>query len=399
MLEDDKTLIVGFELGDEFSQIAVYDKELLEPVLLGQTEDNPDALIETVVTPDYGEPIRGFVELVRRGEPVVTGERQTDSVRVLAYFFRKTLELTRKRYPTEKIRLMCVTVEEMDKDFVDRIYEALSLIGLESDRVRVVDHKRSYMYYVLYQKKELWSSDVGLFDYDGRRLIYEQLQIDRAHQPALMRVKKTDYTDAFASEDDSVPKASIFENIVHSALRNQFVSAIFMTGDGFEEEWTDEVFPRLAVGRRLFKGRNLYVSGAAYCAKEFVQERFSDFVVVSPDMVSSRLSMEVYEEGKSNKIEFTSAGIPWFEVDEQVELIPDGDTELVIKADHIFDDSSREFIVDLTPILGRNERMCRIALRLRFADVKRAVLTIRDLGFGDIAPGSNRVWEEKITCL
>ncbi|MCR4604437.1 MAG: hypothetical protein K5639_00370 [Eubacterium sp.] len=396
---DDRTLLMGMDLGDEISQLAVYDPELMEPVLMGQSEENPDALIETAVEFSGKEPIRGFLQAVKTGEKIINDGKEVDAVRVLAYFFKKVLALTRKRYPNEKIKLLVVTVTDMSKEFTDRIYEALALIGLDGDRVKITDHKRSYMYYVLYQKKELWAQDVGMFDYNGKRLIFEQLQIDREHEPALVGVKEVDYTDALAAGDEMTSISDIFENVFASALRNRFISSVFLTGEGFETEWADELFPKLAVGRRLFKGRNLYVSGAAYTAKEMVQDRFSDYVVVAPDMVTSRISMEVYEDGDTKEVQFTSAGLPWFEVDEELDLIPDGDAEMVLRAEHIFEGTKKEFFIDMTPVAGRLDRMCRIGMRLRFEDVSTAIITLRDKGFGEIAPGSDRVWEERISCL
>ena len=89
----------------------------------------------------------------------------------------------------------------------------------------------------------------------------------------------------------------------------------------------------------------------------------------------------------------------WFEVDESLDLMPDGDTELVLVAEHIFEGTKKEFIIDMTPVAGRTDRMCRIGLRLRFEDVSTAIITLRDKGFGEIAPGSDSVWEERISCL
>ena len=144
-MSDERTLILGMDLCDETTQLAVYDRELMEPVLIGQSEDNPDALLDTAVTFEERESIVGFLLKVRTGESVMSGGKEVEIERVLAYFFRKTLALTRKRYPNEKIKMLVITVPTMDKEFVDRIYESLSLIGMESDRVRIIDHKRSYM--------------------------------------------------------------------------------------------------------------------------------------------------------------------------------------------------------------------------------------------------------------
>ena len=43
----ERTLLLGFDLGEEKSQMAVYDREKNIPVLIGQTEENPEGLIPT----------------------------------------------------------------------------------------------------------------------------------------------------------------------------------------------------------------------------------------------------------------------------------------------------------------------------------------------------------------
>ncbi len=404
---DDRTLIIGMDLCDEVSQLAVYDRELMEPVLMGQSKDNPDALIETAVELGERATIRGFLDKLKKDLPVMDGDKEVPPERVLAYFFRKTLSLTRGRYPAEKIKMLVITVPTLEKTFVDKLYESLALIDLDSDRVRIIDHKRSYMYYVLYQKKELWISDVGLFDYDGDRMVYEQLKIDRSHKPALVGVTERDYTKAFKSAESDASLTSegrdvrgvVFENIVHSAIKGQIISSLFMTGEGFESEWADDLLPRLAVGRRLFRGRNLYVSGAVYAAKEFGdKKRLEDYVVFSPDMVPVNLTMQVYEDGYTQEVVLASAGDPWYDEDTKIDLIPDGDTEIVINCKTAFDGEERKFMLDISPVVGKVDRLVRLGLRVRFESPDTAVFTIRDKGFGETMPGSNRVWEETVKC-
>ena len=45
----ERTLLLGYNLGDEKTQIAVSDKKTIGPVLIGRTEENPDAFIDTEI--------------------------------------------------------------------------------------------------------------------------------------------------------------------------------------------------------------------------------------------------------------------------------------------------------------------------------------------------------------
>ena len=67
----ERTLLLGFDLGEEKSQMAVYDREKNIPVLIGQTEENPEGLIPTEIALSGEKPLRDFLVRIRRQEDVV----------------------------------------------------------------------------------------------------------------------------------------------------------------------------------------------------------------------------------------------------------------------------------------------------------------------------------------
>ena len=238
---------------------------------------------------------------------------------------------------------------------------------------------------------------MGLFDYDGSRLKYFQMQVDRQRKPALVGVTEKDFSDAMEPDGGDEHRGALFENIAHGAIHKQILSALYMTGEGFEGEWADPVFRRLCVGRRLFRGRNLYVSGACYAARETGETaRLSDYILLDDEMISSHISAVLYTDAKEQEVVFARAGTPWYQVDEELDVIPDGETELELKAQNLFTREERRFILDLEPVSGKSARQCRLGVRIRFEDVRTCVVTIRDRGFGEMFPTSNRVWERTL---
>lgn len=395
----ERTLLLGYDLCDDKTQMTVYNREQMEPELVGQSAENPYALFDTAIVMENMEPLTGFLPRIRRGEEITVDGKVSNPVNVLAYYFRKTLSMTRQKYPSETIKQLVVTVPEQTPEFVTLIYDALELLGIGRERAVVISHKQSYLHYVLYQKKEMWVNDVGLFDYSGKSLRYYQMQVDRRRTPVFAGVTEKDFSDAMeiAGEDED-RKGTVFENIVYGAIHKQILSTLYMTGNGFEGEWADEVFKKLCVGRRLFKGQNLYVSGACYAAREFGETaRLSDFVLLDEDMVSSHILVNVYSEAKEQEVPFVKAGIPWYQVDKEMDLIPHGDDELSLIVRNIFTNEEKKFIIDLEPVSGKSERKCRLGIRLRFSDVHTCIVTIKDRGFGDLFPTSNRIWEKMIT--
>lgn len=392
----ERTLLLGYNLGDEKTQIAVYDKKTREPVLIGRTEENPDAFIDTEIVMEGREPLVGFVDKIRRGEEIVMDGRHSHPANVLAHFFRKTLSLTRQQYPGETIRQLVVTARNVTQEFAQIIYEALEKIGIGKERAFVAGYKQSFLYYVLYQKKDIWVHDVGLFDYYNRHLTYYQMHVDSAKKPKLVGVNEKDYSDAieFPDSDDGY-QASVIENIIYGAVHKQLLSTLFMTGDGFEGDWADAVFRKLCIGRRLFKGQNLYVSGACFAAREIAETpRLENYLLLDDEMIKNQVWIKAYADAGEQEIVLAKAGTPWYLVDEEVDIIPDGDNEILLMVRNVFHQGEKQFLLDLEPVLTRVDRHCRIGMRIRFSSPDTCVVTLKDKGFGEFFPTSHRIWEK-----
>lgn len=395
----DRTLLVGYDLGDKKTRIAVYDRDTGEPVYPGEdTFGDTEGAMDTRIEMEDGTVLDDFLPKIRRREELYAGGRRTTAVNVLAYYFRKTLALTRKRYPSEMICRLVVTVSGLSSEFASTIYEALERLNIGKDRASVISRRQSFLYFSLYQKKELWVNDVGMFDYSGENLCYYRMQIDRRRSPALVQVQETDYGRVVPSGlSDEKERCAVLEDVVMGAVRRQVLSSLYMTGDGFSGDWADPVFTRLCVGRHVFKGNTLYVDGACYAAKEISEPgRLKDFLLLDEDMIPCSISLRVYADAEEQEVFFAKAGTAWYQADTGMELIPDGDSELVFLVTDAFSGEKKEFMVELLPVEGKTNRLCRLSVRVRFADAHTAIVTVKDEGFGDIFPTSNRIWEQTV---
>ena len=61
----ERTLLLGFDLGEEKSQMAVYDREKNIPVLIGQTEENPAKAFRPKVQSRSESALPDFLPFVR----------------------------------------------------------------------------------------------------------------------------------------------------------------------------------------------------------------------------------------------------------------------------------------------------------------------------------------------
>lgn len=126
---------------------------------------------------------------------------------------------------------------------------------------------------MLSHSSELWVNDVGMFDFGYRGLKYYQITVDRQRTPYIVGITERDYSESMNmsmlnTQKDKDSLCYIFENIVQNAVHRQILSALYMTGDGFLGGWADSSMKKLCNGRRVFAGRNLYVTGACYAARK-----------------------------------------------------------------------------------------------------------------------------------
>lgn len=398
-----RSLYIGVDLREEYSQLALLVPQGQEPKPVGDPRDESgETKIPTVVTiPGTKETIGHFLEKIVNDEPVYAAGVETDAVNVLAAYFQKILSFTRREYPEGMIRRLVVTTKYRDFRFVSQIYRALEKLGIGKDRAMVVDRRQCFVYYVLNQKKDLWVNQVGLFDYEDHEITYYQMHMDRYQHPQLVTVSQKEYPDYVKMLEepgiDISEKPSVVETMVQGALHGQVITSVYMTGKGFADGFADAVMTQLCVGRHVFRGDNLYVFGACFVAREYSGEKkMEPFLYMDEDTIPVNISMQAYTNAKVQEIVLAKAGTPWYQVDYEVDLISDGEDELQIRVSDMRQRSAHTHILTMDGIRGRLDRKARIGLQIRFAGVDKCIFTLRDKGFGSFFPSSHRIWEETI---
>ena len=405
-----KKLIVGYDLCEDFTQISCYSYKTLEPITIctREGEDNycpiPTVLCvktdtkqwlygdEAIACAKNGEGVlvEHLLGKVRTGEVTELYQTKFTGVALLEKFLRKSLTLIKNYFPTELITKLVVTVRNTEPELVDRIYEAFALLGIEKDRVVIMSHAGAYLYYALCQDKSLWMNDVGMFDFSEEGLHYYQIHMNRRTKPIIARLSKTDYSgdlgfSMLKQKPGNVPY--VFENITNAALLKQIVSTLYITGNGFDGGWADDVIKNLCSGRRIFYGQNLFTKGACYAAKEISGDKqLNDIILLNDDMITTSVSVRVYCDTKFVEIPFAKAGEIWYEVNKSLEVIPEGEAEMeIIRSNIMTRDIVREKLL-LNQFPKRPDRTTRLEINVTCKDKSTAILKVTDLGFGEFFP-------------
>lgn len=416
-----RTLFVGLDLGNEYTQLACYDEALFEPVSISAKETEEEFLIPTILyeVPETrqwyfgtdainkakeqdGEVVSNICSHIKNGEKFLVGEKEYEGYELLEKFFNRVLNLLKVKYPEDSIKQLVVTIEQLEEKLVNAIYQSLELLGIGKDRLKVIRHEESYQYFALSQKQELWINDVGLFEYNEQGLFFCQLIINRRTTPITIGIEKKDLSGELSYEKrqqllESGELEFLFENLTKRALHKKVISTIYVTGKGFEGQWANKVLEGLCVGRRVFFGQNLYSAGACYGAREVSGEgKLNDFIFLDEDMVLVDISIKLYKDTRFCPYYLCKAGTPWYEVNEDIEVIPDDISELEVLVSNIMDQTQKTHFMRIDPIEGRPPRTTNLGISIRFLDKKTCVLRVKDNGFGNMYPSTNRIWEKEL---
>lgn len=72
-----------------------------------------------------------------------------------------------------------------------------------------------------------------------------------------------------------------------------------------------------------------------------------DYLLLDEQMVTSQVAVNLYAEAKQQKVVLVEAGVPWYLVDEELELIPSGETELALQTKNVIN-PKRKAVYDRT---------------------------------------------------
>lgn len=416
---DQRNLLVGYDFSDDYTQISCYntkyyepesvsasgEEKFLIPTVLCVKEDTKDWFYgeEAVEAGEKGEGIvvSHLVELAKRKESVTLYDINFTAASLLEKFFRKTLSILKMKYPGNSILQLVITVEEVNEELDRCIYNALEALGIEKDRVVVKSHAVAAMYYTLNQNKDLWMNDVGIFHFDGIHLSFYHIGINRRTKPCAVTVSKEDFTASFgelytsaatSTQEHKSQLAYLFHRIAKTSLSKHVISTLFITGKGFEDEWIDATLQELCLGRRIFKGQNLYTKGACYMARELKgDKKLEDYIMLSEEMLHSNVWFSAYVDAKVQEVMLAKIGTPWYEVKEKIEIIFDGKPEVVLHAKSLFerDTSTYKLILDNLP--ARPNKMTRASLTICCKNQEYIEAELKDLGFGEMYPGTDLI--------
>ena len=178
-------LVIGLDLNDDYSQISCNEKEKswTVPTVICRRKEKETWLIgeEAYAATLLGEGVivDKLLKMVRKEGTSTIGGICYTGTDLLKIFLKKLLDCPFKEFHTDQVEQLVITMHGTDAKVTDCLMYCADYLNIPRDRVHVISHTESFAYYVLSQRKELWSNQVGLFELSEDRLCYYEMKVQR----------------------------------------------------------------------------------------------------------------------------------------------------------------------------------------------------------------------------
>lgn len=403
-------LVIGLDLNDDYTRISCYDEEkswTIPTVICRKKQEEvwlagEDAYACTLV--GEGVIVDKLLKMVRKdGTSTIGGIRYTGR-ELLNLFVRKMLEYPMKEFGENEVDQLVISLQQVDAKMTDTLMYCADFLGIPREKVHVISHMESFVYYVLSQKKDLWTNQVGLFDLSNQRLCYYEMKVQRGLRRNMVQADSENMEEAFNLDILDSPSGSrLADRILCSCgerlLSKKLFSSIFLTGKGFDRtDWAGEFMKLVCHRKKVFAEPVLFARGAAYKGADCRQSATSyPYIFICEGRLKTEVSMRVVRGQKEGSLVLASYGDNWYESKSTMDFILDDQNEIEFTITPLDSKKKKLVRIPLTGFPKRPPRTTRIQMSLAFLDERTMVTVIRDKGFGELFPASDAVIKQEVT--
>ena len=407
-----RDLIIGIDIGKEYTQICYYDRKAEEArslsMKVGASQyEAPGCLCYRAEHDDYcvgleaeyfarekgGIMIGNIYDICQSEEkPQVAGEEK-DPAELMAYFLKGILRFLGIQDIVKNTKCLCLTSPELTGVQVRNYQKACSLAGFPAEKYMLMDYGESFYYYALGQKRETWNRSVGWYSFENEEVSFRRMSMNSGTRPVLVRLEVPVRTVLSKNPEE---RDAEFYTFIKDTLGKELYSSIQINGEGFDQEWAQKSVKLLCYQRRkVFYGNNLFARGACGAgAERFLNHDLKDYCYMSSSLVLSDVGMEMRVMGTPAYYPLIESGRNWYESNAYVELILDDTKELVFIVDTMGEAKKKRIAMALPGLPERPDRTTRLGVSLQYTSQTECQVLVKDLGFGEMFPSSGMEWKE-----
>lgn len=402
-------LVIGLDLNDDYTQISCYDKEkswTIPTVICRRKEEETwltgeEAYAATLL--GEGVIVDKLLKMVLKdGTSTIGGICYTGRI-LMKLFIEKMLQYPKQEFQCQQVAQLVITLQEVDARLLDTLMYCADYLEIPRERVHVISHTESFIYYVLSQKKELWINQVGLFDLSSDRLCYYEMKVQRGMRRNMVQAEAQNQEEAFNLDILDSPSGSKLADKILTAcgeklLSRKLFSTVFLTGKGFErQDWASGFMKLVCNRRKVFVEAHLFSRGAASKGADYLQNETSyPYIFICEGRLKAEVSLKVMKRGREGQLVVASYGDSWYESKSSMDFIVDGANEVEFTITSLDSKKKRLVRIPLEGFPKRPPRTTRIEMSMGFTDEETLVAVIKDKGFGELYPASGAVVRKEV---
>ncbi len=409
-------LMLGIDICDDYTQISRFDPDKLDAYAVGIGEEE-EVLIPTMICKKKGEKnwligeeayrsalfgagsmVDKLVKLASRGgtatiEGVVYTARE-----MLKMYLERILEIPAQKTGEKGILSLVYTLRETDPKVMDMLMQVSEEIGVSRERVHILNHTEAFLFYVLSQKRDLWSNMVCAFDLVDHGLHYYEFSVTRGRKPQVVEAAHEELEEGFSLEILETPAGErladrILSTCAARLMNKKVISSVFLTGKGFDNpQWPEEFLRFVCNKRRVFGGQNLFSKGAAFVAFDSLQQTSSyPYVCICEGRIRSQVSMQVQYEGRMRQMILAAAGSNWYETKAAATFVLDNTESVDFFVQPVGGTQTIKHSVDLYEFPKRPPKTTKVEVIVSFTGERGMTVRVFDRGFGEMFPSSGKM--------
>ncbi len=407
------SLILGLDLCDEYTQLSCYGQEMswTLPTVVCRKKDEDlwivgeDAYASTLM--GDGVIVDKLLSLLLKDGTSTIGGIKYKAVEILGHFLEQVLKLplnvdSEGHIPSYEVACLVITVQSITAHLVDNLMYCADFLNIPRERVHVISHTESFLYYVMSQKREVWSNQVGMFDLSDEALYYYEMKVQRAMKVTVIaECEKLD--ESFSLDILDTPSGQkLADKILCSCadrfLQKKLFSSIFLTGKGFEnQDWAPDFMHMVCSKRKVYSETSLFSQGAACKAEDLLQEKTAyPYVMICDGRLDTTVAIKVIHQDRESQLVLAGAGDNWYEAKTTVDFILDKQNYLDLMITPSDQRKKKTIRLTLDGFPQRDDKTVRVQLQIGFLNDKTMVLVVKDKGFGDFYPSTGAMIRQEV---
>ena len=408
-----RDILIGMDFGEKVSQTCYYDRRRQEPVEVTMKVgaayyENPSCVCWREKNQEWsvgleakyfakeqgGILIDNLYQLCWEDKSIELGGQTKEAWELVAAYIQGMIHFLGSREPVKNTKCLAVTVPNLNGNMVKNLQKACESIGYSKNQVLLLDYSESFYYYSYCQRLDFRSRNIGWFAFDQNQVSFRKLYASAGGKVNFVKLSDPVSTELGETAED---RDFDFYQFLVSTLENDLYSSIYITGEGFDQEWAKpHSIPMLCrQKRKVFEGNNLFVKGACYAAKEKLEDKkLKGFLYLGDALVKTNIGMEMQVMGTPAYYALIEAGKNWYDCQSDCEFLLDDREDLTFLVSRMDETISQKVKMKLPGLPKRPDKTTRLHLHLEYTAAGVCEITAEDLGFGEFYPSSKKTWKE-----